>query len=78
MSFVDEDEYDEKKELQKKTGTYIYLLNTKQINNQISSSKMDGSIRFSFPKGKGGKPNFMGDAKLSYQSEIEIKAKHFV
>ena len=76
MDFIDED-INEKKELQKITGTYIYLLTTQQINKQISEFKMDGSIRFSFPM-KRGKPDFRGDAKLYSGSKLTAKADHFV
>lgn len=79
LDFIDEDEddYHEKQKEQKNVGTYFYLLNSNQINNQITNSKMDGSIRFSFPK-KRGKIDFSADAKISPYSEIEIKHSYFI
>ena len=71
-------EYLLKKKLQKKTGTYIFSLNTDQINNQISLSKMDGSIQWIVPRGKDGKPNMSADPKVYPGSNITIKADHFV
>ena len=71
-------EYLMKKKLQKKTGTYIFSLNTAQINNQISLSKMDGSIQWIVPRGKDGKPDMSADPKVYPGSKITIKADHFV
>ena len=73
----DDDDYLEKKEGQKYTGTYIYLLKTKQINHQISIGKMDGSIRFSFPI-KKGKLDLMATPKLYSGSKITLKANYFL
>ena len=79
LDFVDEDENDylEKKQQQKNVGTYFYILSSNQINNQITDSKMDGSVRFSFPK-KRGKIDLSADAKISPYSEIEIKHSYFI
>ena len=73
----DDENFYEKKQEQENTGTYIYLLSTQQINKQISEFKMDGSIKFSFPK-KRGKIDFSADAKLYSGSKLEIKADYFI
>tara|TARA_B100000886_G_scaffold279495_1_gene203546 strand:+ start:38 stop:463 length:426 start_codon:yes stop_codon:yes gene_type:complete len=79
MDFINEDDEDfnEKKQAQKNTGTYIYLLSTQQIDKQISEFKMDGSIKFSYPM-KRGKIDFSADAKLYSGSKLEIKADYFI
>ena len=77
LDFASDDEIEEKKELQKVTGTYIYLLNSKQFNKQIAEYRMDGSVRFSFPV-KGGKPDYKEEPKLYSKSKINIKASYFI
>ena len=79
LDFFDEDEnyYLQKKKQKKNVGTYFYILSSNQINNQITDSKMDGSVRFSFPK-KRRKIDLSADAKISPYSEIEIKHSYFI
>jgi len=74
---ADDEDYEEKQEQQKLTGTYIYILTPQQIKKQISEYKMNGSIMFSFPI-KRGKPDLSADSKLHYSSKITIKANHFI
>lgn len=62
---------------QKNTGTHIYLLDSKQINKEISLGRMNGSVLFSFPS-KRGKPDFSKDAKLSELSKIRLKPYYFI
>ena len=77
MAFATEDEMKRKKELQKAIGTHIYLLSHKQIKEQISKSRMDGSVLFQFPI-KKGRQDISQQPIASTVSDIDLDYYCFV
>jgi len=77
MFLATEDEMEKKKELRKAIGTHIYLLSHKQIKEQISQYRMDGSVLFQFPI-KKGRQDFSQDPIASTVSDIDLDYYCFI